>query len=586
MSLLLLLKGEAGGEPGAGGGRVAVTRELPPDQLAWRVDPPQGAPSRWAADEPLAENVADDIKLSDEMPGGDKEGSTVLARNPRIPWPDLAPFSDISVYGPGVNEVGRYRLDKAPESDGDRMAIDPAAVGWKACLDDDDKSIIGPGFIDSDLSKWGELSTARRLVLSEAKIKLIASVSVGGSPVNPEDVGAAIIVDFNGMTTLEAPDTEAGEVDYDSGGIDIGSVRYNNLGDLSGGGANSDWESDISIGRTDTFGPGSISGTDHDASAASNKSVDATGPGFKFARIRNRFAAASEGAPLTRIFGWQPKVIGNHGLTPQGTWPNIGFTCSQMLGYAIPLYTPLECDPEEDLEDSGYIIGQAWFSDPGPLSQVVQELTKYELLDWFVYGKRFQLRRPGTYGRKWQAYAGPSGLQEQGEDAARSWKEIVVRWQDVDGKSYTVGPPGSGAHVETAALEVTDPDHPAVKAEEAYGPNFNRKDLLDLGGISTAARAIEVGERWLKEANLLSRSGSCTLSGYVLDDRGIMRPVSQVRAGDEIRFPDSGDSSYRRITSRSYDHNSRTTSLSLDAPSQGLSALLERLQAGIKSLAL
>lgn len=572
MSLLLLFKGsgEVGPEPEPTLERIAIAYEYPPDQLAWRINPPNGASSRWAADEPLAENVIDDIRLTDEMPGGDKEGTGVLARNPRTPWPDLAPYSEISVYGPGVEEVGCYRLDKAPESDGERMSISPAAVGWQAALSDDN-AVIGPGFIDGDLSKWGEMPVQRRLELEALGIDPNAfSSSVGGQ--GDGEATAAIVI---AATDFGEAAVEWGEQDYYGGGVDIGAV----YADFHGAGISEDWSDRIFLGSDSLF-TGAIASEDQHGNPANFASVTNSTTGAKYAAVISGYSGSFVGnAPSSRRWA-NLKVIGFHGLVLQGSWPNVGYTAAQMLGYAIPLHTALTADPE-DLEDSGYIVQQAWYSDPGPMAAVVADITKYELLDWFVFGeKRFQMKFPGTYGRKWQAYAGPSGLQEQGLDAARLWREIVVSYQDVDGSTRTVGPPGSGAMVEDAGLEITDPDHPAVRA------GITRKDLLALKGIATATRAIEAGERWLQEANLLSRSGSATLSGYALDDRGVYRPVSQLRGGDLVRFPDSGDTSYRKVVRRTYEHNTRTVNVDLDAPAEGMQALLERMQADIQSLQL
>jgi hypothetical protein len=197
-----------------------------------------------------------------------------------------------------------------------------------------------------------------------------------------------------------------------------------------------------------------------------------------------------------------------------------------------------------------------------------------------LYGKLFEYRVPGTYGRKWQAYAGPSELKEAGFDASRCWRSIMGRWQDVDGSTRTVGPPGSGADVEAAGLEITDPDHPAVKA------GFAREDLLDLKGVCTAARAQEACERWLVDANELSRSGSAVLSGYIMDDKGIFRPAAQVMPGDHVRFPDAADTSYRKIVASDYEHESTGCQVALDAPKESTEALLERYQADLISLGL
>ena len=81
---------------------------------------------------------------------------------------------------------------------------------------------------------------------------------------------------------------------------------------------------------------------------------------------------------------------------------------------------------------------------------------------------------------------------------------------------------------------ITDPQHPAVLAGRT------RRDTLDIG-LADAATAIAVGKRFLEEANLLDRSGSATLKGYVLDIYNNLRPVAQVKSGDWISFVDASD---------------------------------------------
>ena len=549
---------------------IALAREYPPDELYWYVEPPEGRRSRWAADESSIENVISDVRLVDEMPGGDKEGSGGLARDPRSDWPDLAPYSNIRVINGAGEEVATYRLDKTPETDGDHMAITTEAVGWSKALEDDN-ALIGPGFIDADLGKWTDPSIQRRRDLAASNYVLSASATAGFQ--DQGETAAGLLFDFGGVQR-EAGKNPGAELAYYGGGADIGALLYDFLGD-----GTTTWAEPPALTNDDIWGsadaPKNLNGA-----SATRQEVAATVAGRKYAMLQVFYTGGFVGQMTNKHLFYNLKVIGNHPLTLQGSWPEVGYTAAQMLEWAVPRFTALEARPE-DLEDLGYVIQQAWFGDPGPMSQVVQELTKYELLDWFVFGeKRFKLKRPGTYGRKWQAYAGPSSLQEQGLDGSRLWREIVVSYQDVDGSTRTVGPPGSGASAESPALEITDPDHPAVRA------GLVRRDRLDLRGISTPARAIEVGEIWLREANQLNRSGSASFSGYLMDDRGVMRPVSEIRGGDEVRFPDAGDTSYRRIVRRAYEDVTKTCTVDLDAPPEGLQALLERLQADIQALAL
>jgi len=555
-------------------GRVAVTRAFPPDKLAWRVaDPKTGATiARWAEDAHRPENVISGITKSGEMPGGHKEAGGTLSRDPRVDWPDLATYLDVFIEQPGGEIVWEGRLNQKPESDGERMVIEPKAVGHQAALEDRN-GLIGPGFLNADQSKWGDVSGQRREDLKAAGFALSASASSASQDAGSSAPG--LFFDFSGVTRAGGEKPGA-ELSFYGDGVDLGRVLFDFLGD-----GTETWSEIPALSSDDIWsswdGPKNLNGASAEA-----QEVAATAPGRKYAFLQ-AFYTGSYAGLMSNLHAYQNvKVTGNQGLALQGEWPNVGFTAKQMLEYAIPLYTYLRVDPEA-IEDGEYLISHAWFSEPGNMAAVVKELTKYELLDWFVMeDKLFQVRVPGTYGRRWQAYAGPSDLKEAGEDGSRLWAEILVRCQDVDGSTRTVGPPGSGANLESEALKITDPDHPAVKA------GIPREDLLDLRGISRPERALEVGERWLQDANELSHAGEATFSGYIMDDKAVFRPVAQVQPGDWVRFPDAGSSGtdYRKIVAVSYDHDSRTCNVSLDAPSEAIQALLERFQADLIPLAL
>jgi hypothetical protein len=559
--------------------RVAVTREYPPDRQAVRIaDPKTGATlARWAEDEAKAEDVITGLTKTGEMPGGPKESGVSLARDPRADWRDLETYVDYFIENDSTENLWEGRITQKPESDGDRLVVEPKAAGHQAALEDRN-AVIGPGFIDGDLSKWGESSVQRQIDSSAGGYPLVASTSVGF-----QDTGATapgVIIDFRNVDSAEGK-SESGEQCYYGGGVDIGRALggLTNLGGVAEG--NGSWVDLLRVATNDVLSS-YFDGPNLHATTTQQTQVEAPGGGYKYAFAVSSYGGAGAFAYSDCHIWTALKVLGRHGLTLQGEWPKVGFTAKQMLEYAIPLFTYLRVE-DEAIEDDGYIIPQAWFADPGNMATVVKELTKYSLLDWFVkHDKRFEIRFPGTYGRNWQAYAGRSELKGTGEDGQRLWDRVVVRYQDVDGSTRTVGWPGSGANSESEALQITDPDHPAVKA------GYPREDLLDLRGISTPERALEAGERWLAEANELPNVGTATLRGYISDDKSVMRPVSQVEEGDWIRFPDAGSegTGYRKIVAYSYDHETRSCEVNLDAPPEAIQALLERMQADLSPLAL
>jgi hypothetical protein len=549
---------------------ASVTAEFPPDKLAIRIDSPYGGSARWAEDEGSPDNVLSDIEFSDEIPGGYKEASGTLARNPRDDYRDLDSYSDINIYQPGVESVWQGSLDKGPKVTGDQVSISPAALGYQYILEDDNAAQVG--FISSDLGKWGDPSSERRRILASENVRPNGTIGVGF-----RDAGAALAGILFIYERL-AKGYMGGEKWFYGDGIDIGKLLYN----FTGTGFDEAWTDLAALCVDDLYSGASafIQSLDYNGVTTPEQVIDAfsSGYGYKYAIFSTwRNQGEAEIDPYGGIHSWDvPKVLGKHGIAPVGVWPNVGLPVKPMIEYLIKHFAqPLTIDPDF-IDDDGYAVADAWYGEPSPLSTILNEITKLGLYDWFVYfGKRLEYRKPGTYGRFWKAYTAPSDLNELGEDSQRLWRKITVRYQDADGSTRLIGPPGSGNRIESTELEITDPEHPAVKAGRT------RRDLLDLQGIHTSETALSVGVRFLEEANLLNRSGSATLSGYVLDDYGLWRPAAQVKSGDYVSFVDAADTSYRKIVGKQYQHASRASAIDLDAPPSGLEALLERLQAGL-----
>jgi hypothetical protein len=546
-----------------------ATRPVVPDKLAIRVDAPNGATSRWAEDELSALNVLSDIEFSDEIPGGYKELGGVLARNPRGSYQDLIPYGDLKVYTPGGEVVWQGSLDKGPGVSGDEFHITPAALGYQYILEDDQAASIG--FIDCDMSKWTDGSTRRKignLNSSFAGRPYRYTQEVSTSSQDPTN-GAGI---FLVLSSVAAGTTPFGELVYFSEGPEIGEMRFD-YRVMGGIGKDASMFDAAALGPDDTSTPDIT--PSFEQVQVLNTSLKAKGKNRQYAYVQGSYIAAIEGNFTNTRGFFNIRIIGTHGLPVRGTWPNIGFSAKQMFEYVIQNYaSPLTVD-SDFVDDDGFVIPQAWY--PGvSLPEIVNDITKYGLYDWFVYtDKRIELRKPQTYNRFWRAPVAPSSLEQVGQDSQRLWRRIVVRFTDASGVTQYVGPPGWTTGITSSELEITDPEHPAVKA------NRTRRDVLDLQGVSTPATAITVGKRFLEEAALLDRSGSATLSGYVLDSYGVLRPVSQVKSGDWISFSDATDTGYRKIISKQYRHNDRSAEIDLDAPASGMDALLERFQASL-----
>lgn len=514
-------------------------------------------------DEPRAENVPSGLRFSSTMPGGHESSDVTLARKPGVDYSDVQRFSTSRVIGAGGYVAWEGRLEAAPRVSGDQMAISPSAVGYQAHLDDDKSASII--YLDAAIDRWTGASSGRRLALIAAHFNPMDPVTqpnqTTGAPTLEEGF------DDNPWTTSGEPIVEAL---YDAGaGNRIGRL----LAAWAKGGnvdsANVNWHWDAILSSDDLL-------TTIDATA----NLRGTGPGSvdlsasggrRFASLRHFLATSNVGASGKRfaIYWTLIRVLGDHGLTLRNS---TGLLASDIVAHAVGRWAPLlNFTLGETITSSSFVIPHLAFYDPTTASEIINQATRFGLQDWAVWDdKTFYWAPRGTFGRKWRARIAPAQLSETGASADQLWESIVVQYQDVDGSTRTVGPPGSGVDTEDATLKDVDPENPANQL------GIVRRALLQMG-ISTAAGAIEVGRRFLEEQKALNTSGQAQLVGHVTDDRGVAHPAWRVRAGDQISFVDAADSSYRRVVRADYGDDARTCTIDLDAPPEGLQALLERL---------
>ena len=562
-------------------------RELAP--LRHHIDAiaPNGRHFRWAHDEPRAENVFSGLRWGSTMPGGYESCDCVLPRKPGVDYADLERLSTLRVIGVGGKVVGEYRLERSPQTSGDQMSVSPSAVGWQAHLSDNKSvNII---FIDREHGGWVSANSQRRLAELNGNTDPIDSRSTqaeDGLPSLILGTQGAWARRFNCEMYYHMPPGEAvGRIKFDF----QAAASVNVVGDAN-------WVGDLFTVTDDGYSAFTQLTPPSDWLSAASGSVDVSAAAVALANrraamVRVYYATGPAGADNTQydVFLRFPRVYGNHDLVPRGSSSQTeGFIASDMIAFALRKYAPmLQVAPvpptpaagqpytppfTEWIQQTNFVIPQAAFTDT-TLTEIVNQLTRFGLEDWAVWNDRiFYLspRNGSPHVRKWRARIGPAKLEATGKQVDRLWESIIVQFNDVDGSQMTVGPPGSGADVESPYLKDTDPDNPA----NILG--ITRRDKLVMGA-STVDAAIQVGMRFLEEQKLIDRSGRATLVGHVEDNHGVLFPYSEVQAGDIITFVDAADASYRRIVKADHDDAAKSVSVDLDAPPEGLQAVLERL---------
>ncbi len=555
--------------------RIRV-RELPPMRQYILATTPSGKTHRWGEDEPFADRTIDNLQDSDTVPGGDEELSCSLARKPNVDYGDVKRGTHIELRGAGGYNVWGGRLEVAPRTSGDRLVMEPAAVGHRALLTDDESA--QEIFLDGEMAPWGAPSTERLEQLSKAAIDLVAHTSVGLSSLDPEALAAAVINDFTNTERREGR-AVAGEADYDSGGVDIGKVLYD-YRQLTSFSKDTNWRTDMALGTDQTFSS-HILGTDHDRTTALEQAVEAPEPGYRFARLRDLRENAGEAGPLFDITAWQRlKVLGRHSLPLYGTWPLIGLLASDVIAYILERWVSglyFTAGRNGSIRPSNFPIPHLTFKEQTTPGAMVEQSLKYELLEWAVrlnqFGPTFYLNARGEReGRKrWRTRIGPSQLEETGQQMNRTWNRVVILFTGEDGVVRSVGPPGSGCTFTDERLIDSDPLNPANEA------GIPRTKKLQMRRVSTPEGCGEAGQRFLEQTKLLDGSGSATLTGYVEDEHCALWPYDRVHSGDLLEVLDSSIPGYRYIVKASRSRQGRSVKVDLDAPPDDYEAMLERL---------
>ena len=548
--------------------RMLLVRERPPLRLNVNVTTPDGHRVRWADDERDPGNVPGGLTFSTVMPGGFEQFDCTLTRPSGRSDPDLQELSDITVRGPGGDTAWEGRLVGSPSTAGAQESVAPSAVGYQDELNDDNSARMI--FLDQLQTDWTSATLSRQIQL------LAAAVDLENSTVTPDPVTGqpALTTQMTGAWTRE----HHAEAWYDARGIPLGALYYawkiasTIAADLPD--PNWSWVADLSVDDV-------LSTVDETAN------LNGPGPGSGlwmatttdrvFARLALEYASAFGGASVAYAVFWTvAAVYGNHGCPLQGPGSLTqapGLLVSDMVAYALRRWTNLQftTGPDGTIQPSTFVVPQAVYLDPTPVSKMVDDLTAYELQDWAVWEKRtFYMALRGVQGRKWRARVYPSQLQATGPSISRLWNGVIVSYTDVSGIVRTVGPPGSGASIEDARLLDPDPLNPCNEA------GVRRWATVSMG-VSMPPIAIAAGANFLQEQKLVDRSGQAVLNGWVEDESGVLWPAWVARGGDQISFIDAADHSYRRIVHTAWDDSRKANTLQLDAPPDTLAAVLQRL---------
>jgi hypothetical protein len=529
---------------------------------------------RLGADEEAVADIPKGLGFSTSDPGGFKDATMSLARAIAESYPDTEILRPIRIYGEGERTAWEGRLHETPHhaaADEDEV---PGAVGHVARLDDDPS--FAEIYLDSDLSGWGPPSLQR---ISELQ-------APGAWHVQPDP--QATYQDTSGnlpgiawiFTNL--PNGISGnEAWYYGGGVDIGRLLYNFRGLVEA----ETWQTQALLANfSDTnFAAGTfdISANYKNNPLQTQKELAATAAGRKYASLIVAFTNAGAANPAynAKTMFEIPKVMGRHGLTLAGAWPNVGVLGSDVIADIVGRAASdlqFTTGAGGTIQPSTFAIPHLVFKEGVKGSDAILATNAFHYRSWGVYEDKTFFWRPATeYRKRWRIRRSKAhGVDLLGPQAEDAYNGVVCTFTDPSGVTRVIGPTGCPtAYATSPALEDTSATNPVNLA------GIPRKWAeLKLGFVTTVIGAIQVAAAWLADKLLSARSrGSVVVTGLVEDDAtGALYPAWCMRAGDSAIVTD-GDNIERGIIETTYDHDSRTCSASMDATPHKIDALMERM---------
>jgi hypothetical protein len=221
------------------------------------------------------------------------------------------------------------------------------------------------------------------------------------------------------------------------------------------------------------------------------------------------------------------------------------------------------------VRDTTYPIQHLVFKERTTPFDAFAQVNKYHLWNLAVWeNKTLEFKGYDLSDYDWQVRAGEDGatfdMQGQATDRVHNGVAVTFTNSLTNVKEYLTPD-------EFTQLQATD----ILNPWSMHGVNNPLE--LELSAPTHRAQAIDIGRVALAEANRPKSPGTLTAKGYIRDRQGNEQPVWKVRAGDTIAVTNHPNDTPRLIQGASYDHDSHTMTMAIDAPPATLDAFVDRL---------
>lgn len=524
-------------------------------ELHVEVETETGRTFRWDGNGP-AQDRPQSLQFKTRIGDGFAESSCVLRRNEQIVYPDLGKLATHRYIGADGSIAYEGRGVRFPTG---QRQITAEAVGWMSHAKDRQITFLG---IDQDLSQWVDASSARKAANDAANLQSAsAQVQRGGSTSD-----ATLLAEITGP--WEAAPRPMIEPWYDAGpGNLIGSIWYAWQVTGEAGFADANWVTAVLLSDDDVATTVQNTGDLQPAGDTGSGTLTASGVGKRFAFAQFYYATGPAGSDGVKYgVAWRFAVYGDHGIPLVGTPAPYGLLASDIIKHLAGQYTPL-LDASQ-VTPTAEVLEQVVFRDLITPYDAWRKLNAYERRNLAVWENRKLYYEPIDDSAADWVIRQDEGATVQIDDPGGlgRYNGAAVRFQNIATLRSDIVTPDTNPE-----LADTDPEIPANK----YGiTNWVPAQLPD---PNSTAGAIKIGQALLEESNRSREPGTATIQGHIRDAAGNWHQGWKVRAGDTVSVADYPDDRPRVIHETTWDDDSKTLTMTLDAAEQTPEATLDQI---------
>jgi hypothetical protein len=494
-----------------------------------------GSERIWYSGDKYAANRPQSLSFRTRIGEGFSDANLTLARRIDRDYNDLSLFNDLVLVGDDGQIAYEGRIGSTPRSTGGGHSIAVQTAGWMAHAKDRKFREV---YVDREMRQWHEPPLNRRAQ--------IAAGPYGQGKIQVAVDGSGLIWS---VPNEALPASEFGEIHYDAG-PDVTVARVFYKGARTGSFATIDAAS-IQVADADSFATADTYALTLDDTVRQQATT---------ARRYVKIPVVTSGA-VTPPIGTQQRmsmvaVYGNHTVSlrsPGSTEPD-GVYASDVIRDIASRFCPKL--NTAGVEDTTLVIPHVVFRErttPFDAFLLLNGPHGYELAVW--EDKTLHFRPYDLSDYDWQVRMDQPGvdLSLQGDTTEGLANYVVVEFDNVaTGQRDQVSPS------DDSSLEDTTVDHPAnqhgLDVELTVGLTFP----------TTEEVAIAFGQSYLAEFNRPKNRGQITVQGHILDRAGHWVQPWMVRCGQTVSVTDHPNDVPRLITETSYEHSTRTMTISTD----------------------